>query len=71
MPVFLFISLLGRGKRFLLEGLLVYYFGPQAMEMIAQNKDDMLIVSLIVIALAILAYILKRGKKTDTAMEKL
>ncbi|MBP2634956.1 MAG: associated Golgi protein [Firmicutes bacterium] len=71
MPAFLFVSLLGRGKRFLLEGVLIYYFGPQAMEMISQNKDDMIIVSGLVIALAILAYVLKRGKKTDTAMEEL
>lgn len=71
MPAFLFVSLLGRGKRFLLEGVLIYYFGPQAMEMISQNKDDMLIVSVLVIVLAILAYVLKRGKKTDTAMEEL
>ncbi len=72
MPVFLFISLLGRGKRFLLEGVLIYYFGPQAVEMFTQHKDDMLIISLlIIIAAGIFAYVTKRSKKTDAAIEKL
>ena len=72
MPVFLCISLLGRGKRFLLEGVLIYYFGSQAVEMFTQHKTDMLIISLIVILVAsIIAYAMKRSKKAAPAVNKL
>ncbi|WP_371371500.1 YqaA family protein [Sporomusa aerivorans] len=73
MPVFLCISLLGRGKRFLLEGALIYYFGPQAIEMFTQHSDDLLIISLIVIAVAsVIAYVIKRCKKAqEIAPDKL
>ncbi|WP_371368640.1 hypothetical protein SRRS_21370 [Sporomusa rhizae] len=72
MPMFLIISFLGRGKRFFLEGILIYYFGAQAVEMFTQHKDDMLIISLIVIAaVALVAYALKKSKKENTALDKL
>ncbi len=72
MPLFLIISFLGRGKRFFLEGILIYYFGAQAVEMFTQHKDDMLIISLIVIAAtALVAYALKKSKKENTALDKL
>lgn len=72
MPIFMIISLIGRGKRFLLEGVLIYYFGPQAVEMFTNHKDDMLIISLlIIIAAGIFAYVTKRSKKADAALEKL
>jgi len=70
MPLFLVVSFLGRGKRFLLEGVLIYYFGPQAIEMFTQHKDDLLIISLIIIATAVLvAYVIKKGKKQPAADE--
>lgn len=72
MPVFLVISFLGRGKRFLLEGVLIYYFGSQAVEMFTQHKDDMLIISLILIAGAgVVTYIMRRSKKAETVIDKL
>lgn len=72
MPVFFAISLLGRGKRFLLEGVLIYYFGPQAIVMFNQHKDDLLIVSLIVIAaIGLLAYVLKKSKKSKPVVNEL
>ncbi len=72
MSVFLIISILGRGKRFLLEGVLIYYFGPQAVEMFAQHKDDMLIISLIVIAaVGVVAYAMRRSKKEETVLDEL
>lgn len=72
MTVFLVISLLGRGKRFLLEGVLIYYFGPQAIEMFTQHKADMLIISFIVIIVAGIAiYGMKRSKKSTAALDKL
>ena len=72
MTLFFFISFLGRAKRFLLEGVLIYYFGAQAVEMFSQHKVDMLIISLIVIlAASIVFYVVKRSKKAATAVDKL
>lgn len=72
MTMFLVISFLGRGKRFLLEGILIYYFGPQAVEMFTLHKDDMLLASLIIIAaVGVIAYVVKKSKKTDAALDKL
>jgi undecaprenyl-diphosphatase len=72
LPLFLVISFLGRGKRFLLEGVLIYYFGPQAVEMFTQHKDDLLIISLTIIAVAgLIAYIMNRSKKTETVVDEL
>ncbi|MDF2569101.1 MAG: associated Golgi protein [Sporomusa sp.] len=72
MPLFLLISFLGRGKRFLLEGVLIYYFGPQAVEMFTQHKDDLLIISVIVITVVgLIAYSIKRSKKTETVVDKI
>lgn len=34
MPVFIMASVIGRAKRFLLEGILIYYYGPQAIEIL-------------------------------------
>ena len=71
LPLFLFISFLGRGKRFLLEGILIFYFGPQAIEIFTQHKDDLLIISLILIAVAgLIAYVIKKSRKTETVTDK-
>lgn len=72
MTVFFLISFLGRAKRFLLEGVLIYYFGSQAVEMFTQHKSDMLIISLIVILVAgVISYATKRSKKAAAAVNKL
>lgn len=72
MPIFFLISFLGRAKRFLLEGVLIYYFGSQAIEMFTQHKSDMLIISLIVILVAgVISYAIKRSKKAAAAVDKL
>lgn len=34
LPVFILASVIGRAKRFLLEGVLIYYFGPKAIAML-------------------------------------
>ena len=71
LPLFLFISFLGRGKRFLLEGILIFYFGPQAIEIFTQHKDDLLIISLILITVAgLIAYVIKKSRKTETVTDK-
>lgn len=72
MSMFLCISILGRGKRFLLEGVLIYYFGPRAVEIFSQHSDDVLFISLILLAIAGgVAYVIKRSKKAGIVSEKL
>lgn len=43
MTLFVIASIIGRSKRFLLEGILIYYFGPQAIELMKNFSDNMLI----------------------------
>lgn len=52
MVVFLFASIIGRGKRFLLEGILIFYYGPQAIELIKRYSNNFIIgfIGIIVIA---------------------
>jgi len=67
-PVFLIISIIGRGKRFLLEGLLIYYYGPTAERLLNQYSDEMLMITMIVLVLAVLGiYYVRRLKKTALA----
>jgi undecaprenyl-diphosphatase len=40
--VFTIASILGRAKRFLVEGILIYYYGDQAVELIARYMKDFL-----------------------------
>lgn len=40
---FLIASILGRAKRFLLLGVLIYYYGPQAVQLIHNGWDSSLI----------------------------
>lgn len=50
--IFFFASILGRAKRFLLEGILIYYYGPQAVGLIKRYTDDFLHGFLLLVALA-------------------
>lgn len=52
--VFCIASVLGRGKRFLLEGVLIYYYGPRALELITNASDHFLLLfaALVVIGIA-------------------
>ncbi|SDF60882.1 YqaA family protein [Sporolituus thermophilus] len=53
--VFLLASVVGRAKRFLLEGLLIYYYGPQAVDLIKKYSDDtVIVVCAVVIAMIVL-----------------
>lgn len=40
--IFVIASVLGRAKRFLLEGILIYYYGHQAVELISRYTDNFL-----------------------------
>lgn len=66
--IFLVASLFGRAKRFLLEGILIYYYGPQAVSLIQEYSDESIIIliGLIVIAIAglqIRHYLNKKKRK--------
>lgn len=64
LPVFVVASSLGRAKRFLLEGILIYYYGPVAVQIFAQHSDSLVIGSLLLIlAIVVAFYIFRRMKK--------
>ena len=63
--MFLAASLFGRAKRFLLEGMLIYYYGPQALtffQNFTPNTDSVLAVG-IVLAVIIVLYWRIRARK--------
>jgi len=62
MVVFLLASVFGRGKRFLLEGLLIFYYGPQAIELIKNYSNNFIIgfVALAVIGVIAIAIMKKK-----------
>jgi len=62
MVVFLLASVFGRGKRFLLEGILIFYYGPKAVELIKNYSDNFIIGFLIVVAIGGVALLLMRKK---------
>ena len=62
MFVFLLASILGRGKRFLLEGLLIFYYGPQAVELIKSYSNNFIIGFIVVVVLGIVAIIAMKKK---------
>ncbi|EGO64784.1 YqaA family protein [Acetonema longum] len=61
--VFVMASALGRAKRFVIEGVLIYLYGNQAVELIAKLSDDILIGSLVIAAVAIGMYGYKKWKQ--------
>jgi undecaprenyl-diphosphatase len=64
--VFMVASIVGRAKRFLLEGILIYYYGPRAVQIFSQHSDDILLIFLVVLVVAgVSIYVFKKVKKTD------
>ena len=61
--VFVLISIVARGKRFLLPGAVIYFFGPSAQELISQYSNDAMVASLILILIAGFVYYLYRRRK--------
>lgn len=47
MTLFIVAATFGRAKRFLLEGVLIYYYGPRAMELIKEFSDTTLIATVV------------------------
>jgi len=62
MFVFLLASLLGRGKRFLLEGFLIFYYGPQAVELIKKYSNNFIIGFVAVVVIGVIAIIVMKKK---------
>ncbi|MCE5284585.1 MAG: VTT domain-containing protein [Pelosinus sp.] len=63
-PLFFCMSLLGRGKRFLLEGILIYYYGARAEHIFTQHSTEVLFITLgIVGVIAVGVYFVKRFKR--------
>jgi len=62
--VFMVVSFLGRGKRFLLEGILIFYFGPAAIDLFNRYSETFMIASGLVVVMVIgIVYLVKRSKK--------
>ena len=67
MKIFLLISLIARGKRFLLEGILIYYYGPQAVYLFTNHSDDIMIWSLVLVLAVIAAALIYKRLRRQTA----
>ena len=63
MVVFLLASVIGRGKRFLLEGILIFYYGPQAIELIKRYSNNFIIGFIVVTVLVCIGIKVMRMRK--------
>ncbi|MBP2662972.1 MAG: associated Golgi protein [Firmicutes bacterium] len=64
LTVFFAASLAGRAKRFLLEGILLYYYGPKAEHIFTQHSEELAAVTVIsLIMIAIGTYFIRRNKR--------
>jgi undecaprenyl-diphosphatase len=63
LPIFILASVIGRAKRFLLEGVLIYYFGPKAIAML-ENATSMGTVALVVFVCIAGVLLFVKFKKT-------
>lgn len=61
--VFVVASLLGRGKRFLLIGLIVHYFGPEALQVFHQLPANWVYAGLALLLLAAAGFYYYRRKR--------
>lgn len=69
-PLFIVVSFLGRAKRFMLEGILIYYFGPAAIELFNRYSDQVMYGSAAaVVVVAGIIYLIKRVKKKQVPLE--
>lgn len=61
MVVFLAASIFGRGKRFLLEGILIFYYGPQAIDLIKTYSNTFMIgITIFIVLLVVGIAVIKR-----------
>jgi undecaprenyl-diphosphatase len=70
MAVFFGASLLGRAKRFLLEGFIIFHYGPQALGIIQRYDDYIFLVPVIVVLIAgLIKYSIKYAKARRVSTE--
>ena len=62
MIVFLLAAIIGRGKRFLLEGILIFYYGPKAVELIKTYSNNFIIGFVAIIVIGVVAIRVMRKK---------
>lgn len=60
--VFFFASILGRGKRFLLVGIIVHYLGPEALNIFQQVPTHWLLAAIVLCAAGAGLYYYKKRK---------
>ena len=60
--VFMLASILGRGKRFLLEGILIFYYGPQAVELIKSYSNNFIIGLLALVVIVGISIVVMKKK---------
>jgi len=66
LTVFVLISIIARGKRFLLPGAVIYFFGPSAQEFFSRYSDQALWGSVAALAVLGLGYYFYRRQKRNT-----
>ena len=64
--VFVLISLVARGKRFILPGTIIYFFGPAAQAMLSEYSSEAMWISLALLLICLVAYYLYRRQKRRT-----
>ena len=69
LVVFVLISIVARGKRFLLPGAVIYFFGPSAQELLTRYSNDAMLAVGISCVIASGAYYLYRRHKRKAQLD--
>jgi len=70
LPLFVGVSLIGRGKRFLLEGILIYYYGPKAEHIFTQHTNELMAISAAVVVIILAGAYFARQLKRNCIQER-
>lgn len=66
LTIFVLISIVARGKRFLLPATFIYFLGPSAQELLSRYSDKAMWGSLVALAIIGVVYYLYRRQKRNT-----
>lgn len=69
ITVFVIASVLGRAKRFLLEGILIYLYGQQAIELFEKYSNDLFWAGIILVVLVVIGLSLQKFLRRPTDAE--